>query len=332
MVSTLVTKTSGVWKKSTTLAKHASTLGGGNRGQQPFSTRALRRGARSFDTKNIVRLFEYLIIVGLAIVFAMLVYAVFAPLPAPTRLPINGAPTQSAVSDLIEANANPFRVAVNKGGDAVAIGAMDEEEIEETTLNLVLHGVRVDESRRTAIIRLPSGEQRSFRVGDEIISGVTLNDAYQDQVTITRRGVRETLTLVNRDPKVVRANRKASTSKTSKPISNANNNGQSDGPIEINSISKYLRVTPAASSNGLRVMLNPGPDGTLFRQSGLKPGDILLELDGRSVTRDPSSILTAIQDLAPGEEISISVERGGEFVPLVLEVPQIAAKTSKGAE
>ncbi|MEM6413989.1 MAG: type II secretion system protein N [Pseudomonadota bacterium] len=294
----------------------------------------IRLGRTAIPAKKIALIIEYLLSAAIAVLLALIVYSIIAPLPIPERLPVSGAPAQSAVKQEVLENANPFRnAAVAAGGAAAAVGLSDsdEEALEETTLNLVLHGVRVDQNNQTAIIRLPNGQQKTFRVGDELIPGVTLNDAYQDQVTITRRGVRETLTLVNRDPKVARANRNSRRVQTN--VSTASSaNSRVSKTIASRDFSEFIQVSPFATKEGIRLVLNPGKDSTLFTKSGLKPGDVLLEVDGRSVTGNPESIISTFQGLNPGNEIEISVERNEQFIPLIIQLPVAKVSEEKSAE
>ncbi|MBY5925624.1 Do family serine endopeptidase [Halomonas denitrificans] len=54
-------------------------------------------------------------------------------------------------------------------------------------------------------------------------------------------------------------------------------------------------------------------------QAGLKPGDVLLEVDGRAVI-DPRRTMSDIAAVAPGTELSVSVARKGQRLNVTLEV------------
>ncbi len=106
----------------------------------------------------------------------------------------------SAVSNNIDAetslltNLNPFDI------DA-ASGEIVIEEAPETALNLDLLGSRAATNDRfaSAIIRTPDNVASVYKPGDEIISGVTLEQVLPDQQVLLRRnGVLESLRKLGR--------------------------------------------------------------------------------------------------------------------------------------
>ena len=66
-----------------------------------------------------------------------------------------------------------------------------------TSLQLTLYGVRMNEASGlgSAILAGPDGVQDSYAVGEEIMSGVSLDSVQFDHVTIDRSGVKESLYL-----------------------------------------------------------------------------------------------------------------------------------------
>ncbi len=67
----------------------------------------------------------------------------------------------------------------------------------ETHLNLELTGIVSDSrgDRSRALIKDPKGKQDSYKVGQQIVSGVKLHAIYADRVILDRSGHYETLTL-----------------------------------------------------------------------------------------------------------------------------------------
>jgi S1-C subfamily serine protease len=88
--------------------------------------------------------------------------------------------------------------------------------------------------------------------------------------------------------------------------------------VEVQAITAEL-----AESFGL-----PSPEGTLISgvmrgspadRAGVRPGDVLLSVDGRKVN-DPQNMLEAIAALAPGRQAGFELRRGKEKLEIRVEV------------
>ena len=149
------------------------------------------------DFERPVRLaLEILLAAVLAFVAARLIWLVISPLDSvatftdrPLASPISGASGAISLSvdrSILISN-NPF---ASDAPEEVVVSAP------ETSLNLQLDGLRMSDSDSVlsnAIIRTQSGIAKNFRVGDEIIAGVTLERILSDRVIISRDGISETL-------------------------------------------------------------------------------------------------------------------------------------------
>lgn len=78
----------------------------------------------------------------------------------------------------------------------------DNGAVTVTSLDLKLYGVREDRAsgRGSAIIGTPTGQQRSFVIGEEIMPGVVLTGVAFDGVTISRAGATEQIYLDQSTP------------------------------------------------------------------------------------------------------------------------------------
>ena len=273
--------------------------------------------ARRIKLDRAVPIVEFSLAAAIGLFFVFFVFALFAPLPMPNQLPVAAPPANEQVASLrTQIALNPFRTA-EIAAPAQEVQQILSEDLEETSLDLRLHGTWIDEGGGSAIIRDPDGKQATFRVGDEIWSGVTLDGIYAQQVTISRNGVRETLSLVNRDRQaVVRARAQAVSSQPQN--------------LNIADFSSIVQVTPKVTPDGLVLTLVPGENGTAFEYVGLRPGDRLVSVNDKRITGDLVEVAEMFKGLKPGQSVEIVVLRDGLPVPLDIEIPTRNGELSFG--
>lgn len=270
---------------------------------------ASRRRATSQRAKPaFVGWIELCLVLALGLVLARLVLSAVAPLSVPETLPGPAPGARDAgVEAMRSASINPFRQPENQAV-AAAIAPANDEVLEETSLDLVLHGVQVDGFGATAVIRTPDGEQRSYAINEEITDGVILDSAREDQVTIRRGGVRETLTMVNRD-------RKTEAPQPS-PITAPAAAAPAAEQIEIGDWTSIVSVTPRPAPGGVELVLAPGAQPLRFEAAGLKAGDVLKSVNGRAIGQTPDSIAEQMQSLEGRDVVDLVVDRDGLQVPV----------------
>ncbi|MEO1014890.1 MAG: type II secretion system protein N [Pseudomonadota bacterium] len=259
---------------------------------------------------------EIALALAVGLVAARLVFLVAAPLPTPDRLPtIAAAEADPAAMALRNVALNPFRVAANVAAPSPdAAVAIEGEALEETSLDLILHGVRMDGEATTAIIQASGGEQAIFSLGGEVAPNVVFESARREQVTLNRNGVRETLTMVNRELRDAPESPPAARSATRRSGATA----RSVGPtLDWSDVAK---VDTRIEAGQLRIVLNPGARRDAFEAAGLRPGDTLLFVNGQPLGRDPASIAKRIESLAGATSVDMIVERDGVRVPLTVSL------------
>ncbi len=242
---------------------------------------------------------------GIGFVLLLICYALFAPLPTSRSLPT--APAPDTVAAAPGAVGNPFRTV-----DAAAGPAVIEQgpALAETSLDLALHGTAQDEAGAwRALIKTPEGEQEWFSIGDEIWDGVRLDRILPNQVVIISGGVRESLSLVNRDLAV-----------TSSSAS------RSSGAAQPFALGDVVQFVPDLSGGTLNLTLQPGSDRARFEAFGLRSGDVLVSVNNKRVGPEIASELERLRGLAGAAAISIQVERDGVIVPIEVD---LAAQTSR---
>ena len=190
-----------------------------------------------------------------------------------------------------------------------------------TSLNLKLYGIRQDQAsgRGSAIIATPDGLQRSFAVGEEIVPGVTLTSVDFDSVTISRGGTAEQLFMDQSPPAEVVAPGPpaAPVSAAAPPVAVPAIPGAAPPPPPslTDDMSFQPRVT-GDSVTGLTV--SPQGSGEGFRAAGLRPGDVVVAVNGRRID-SPERARSVMADLAGARRAAVQVERDGRIVTLRLE-------------
>lgn len=267
-----------------------------------------RRARRVVGVAPIIA--EFALAIAIGILAAKLVFALFAPPPTPARLPTL-APAQSASSAAITLNNTPFRIAAVEASAPPPDAA---STYEETQLDLTLHGVFVFEAVPTAIISTPDGKQGSFGLGDEIWSNASLERIVSaEQVVILVSGARETLTLKNRDPKQAARDARPTGPSPAPPPAQAL-------PSGMLPVGDVARLSLAQSANGLKVVVQPGPNRAAFNAAGLEPGDVLVSINNRRIGADLASESKRFATMARTGKIRLLVERGGTPVPVEIDL------------
>lgn len=194
-----------------------------------------------------------------------------------------------------------------------------------TSLQLTLFGTRVDSAtgRGGAIIAGADGEQKSYAVGDEVAPGATLSKVAFDNVTILRGGKEETLYI----DQSAAASPSGTPAVGAPPADGAAETGPSGGGTQQNqtgiSLAQlrsdvgFIPRIDGGKVSGL--VVRPQGSGAIFRKVGLKEGDIVTQIGGRPVT-GPGDIEALSGQFAKGGNISITVERGADVLPLVITV------------
>ncbi len=239
-----------------------------------------------------MRLLEWLALALLAAVLARLVWAVVTPVtPLGDWQP--PALVTARVDRSIIGSFDPFfRQQVDDGAATVSSGGM------------TLVGTRVDtvSGRGSAIITTGDGVQASFLVGETVQPGVSLRAVAFDSVTLDRGGTPEKLFL----------DQSAATA----PVT-PESAGIATGATAPR-LAADVQVTPRLQGSTITgYVLTPKGSGSAFAAAGLQPGDVLVSVDGASVTSlgDPATLARQLD--AGG--IEIGVERGGRIVKLRID-------------
>jgi general secretion pathway protein C len=66
----------------------------------------------------------------------------------------------------------------------------------------------------------------------------------------------------------------------------------------------------------------PGRDRRQFAALGLRPGDLIKDIDGQSLT-DPTQAMQIFQSLGNSSQVSVTLERNGQPETVVLKTDQL---------
>lgn len=216
--------------------------------------------------------------------------------------------------------------------------AKPENEVKEvplTSLDLTLMGVVASsEPEWASAIINKSGKQVSYGIGDKIDdTRAVVEHIYFDRVILKHAGKLETLMLdeeeYKKQPRTSSSNNFARLkSNNNRLIDNRKNNKLSNQAAVLketlsqnpDKITDYLKISPKRVNGeitGYRLM--PGKNPEFFRSSGLKSGDVAIQMNGYDLM-SPFEAAQALQALQTETEVSLLVERGEETTEVLFSI------------
>lgn len=268
------------------------------------------RGIARFLPVGLYGWLRAILILALIIQVARLVWTIVTPI-APL------GDWQARTANVMSA---PSRAALFASFDAFDRAAVTgDASAAVTSLDLTLYGLRMNEASGggSAIIAGSDGVQRSYSVGEEVAPGVTLVEAQFDHVVLERGGLRESLFIDQSVPAATLGDTATAPAAGAQPLPVVQ-----AGPLTAEAISAGIGFAPR-TENGRATgfAVTPRGDGAVFAQAGFRPGDIVVEINGRKVSSAQDGAALAGQ-LRPGARISLLVERGTETLPIALIIPE----------
>ncbi|REL28469.1 type II secretion system protein GspC [Thalassotalea euphylliae] len=223
------------------------------------------------------------------------------------------------------------------------------QEAPETKLNLTLSGVvAASDPKVAAAIIENSGKQETYGVGDKIKgTRAQLHQVYADRVILKQSGRMETLMLEGFDfkqqprPAVIkplsRADEKraqpsaratSTTARRGQTVDQRNNKQLSkavkalktDIAANPGKLSDYLKISPKRAQgkiHGYRLL--PGKNPEFFKASGLKSGDVAVQMNGLDLT-NPSESAQALRLLRETSDLALLVDRNGELTEILFSI------------
>ena len=204
---------------------------------------------------------------------------------------------------------------------------LENENLADTRLtNLVLKGTIASAipEYSVAVIADGSAAQKVYVIGDPIGGSAKLHAVYADRVVLNENGALTNLRLPVDFPDGQRMPTRRVTRNTRQAVEAAPTDSiQSMVTENLTRLTDVIRPTPYlvnGEQTGYRVY--PGRNRRQFAALGLKPGDLIKDIDGQSLT-DPTQAMQIFQSLGDAEQVTVTVERDGQDETLVLRTSQL---------
>jgi len=242
----------------------------------------------------------------------------------PDSLPESTTAMQSTTDVRSIADSHIFGTADVEDSGPLLIAEEDADLADTRLVNLTLNGTVASEIPNYSVAIISDGgkDQEVYIIGDSVGNNATLHAVYPDRVVLNEKGVLTNLKLPREFKNVPVANvRRSTTTTRQKP-----DNSQSIQAVVTQNLTKLtdvIRPTPYRVDGkqvGFRVY--PGRDRRKFAALGLRPGDIIKDIDGQELT-DVSRAMQIFQSLGTSEQVSVTVERDGESESLILKTSQL---------
>lgn len=220
---------------------------------------------------------------------------------------------------------------LGEAGRAAEVEQSEPIDAPETRLNLELKGLfAVDRPEvAMAIIAASGKDEMSYRVGQNVAGAATVHQILPDRVILKRGDRFETLTLPkDRIPGVDGSNSQAGVNSSAgrgavssrgtavRPLPGLRQRIMSD-PQQALSLVQAQPVMENGQLQGYRV--NPGDERELFARAGLRPGDVVTQVNGLPLS-DPSQLGELMQQFTSSPRVDVTVERAGRPVTLTLDL------------
>jgi general secretion pathway protein C len=185
-----------------------------------------------------------------------------------------------------------------------------------TSLQLTLYGIRLDgaDGGGGAIVAGADGVQRSVAVGEEIAPGVTLKAVAFDHVTLNRGGAAEQLFL-DQSGGGGTGSTPAPAGATPAPAV------AGGGAVSLERLRSDLSAIPRIDGGRITGVTLRGQGNGAFAAAGLRDGDVVTGVNGRAIT-SPGDLERLVRENAGSGNLSFTVERNGQSLPLTVPVQQ----------
>lgn len=289
-------------------------------------------GGNAFATANryLPALASLLLVVLIGWQIATIIWALVpgnaagVAVPLPASLPISGTLSNSRSDVTAIAASHLFGVAATGSSGVIAVIEPDADLADTHLVNLVLKGTVASQQAEfsVALIADGSNEQKVYAIGDAIGSGASLHAVYADRVVLNEKGLLTNLKLPREFVTTQASNVRRATTRT-RQVSRNSQSIQAVVSQNLTRLSDVIRPTPYLVNGrpaGYRVY--PGRDRKQFAALGLRPGDLIKDINGQSLT-DPKQAMAIFQSLGTTDQVTVTIERNGRPQTIILNTSQL---------
>jgi general secretion pathway protein C len=250
--------------------------------------------------------------------------AVGVAVPLPDSLPQTSSTSRTSLDVAAIANSHIFGVADAESEKPALIVTPDEDLADTRLVNLVLNGTVASEIPNYSVAIISDGgkDQEVYIIGDSVGNNAKLHAVYADRVVLNEDGMLTNLKLPREfQDQPARTTRRA-TSTNRQKVENTNSI-QAVVAQNLTKLTDVIRPTPyrvQGQQVGFRVY--PGRDRKQFAALGLRPGDIIKDIDGQALT-DASQAMQVFQSLGTADQVTVTIDRNGQTESLTLKTSQL---------
>jgi general secretion pathway protein C len=301
--------------------------------------------------QKIAHAINVLLVVYLGYAVSQLIWLIVSPAPVATS-PVTVSSVAQSNADGVNTNVTALQ-SLQLFGQYQAQASKPKPDISNeiidapvTRLNLLLTGVVASsETDSGAAIIANNGRQQTYGVGDEIEgTRAILHQVFSDRVIIKHQGKLETLMLDGFEYKKLSTlnsglhevssdngsndQEEEISEEVHTAIDHRDNDELTEQAIELkqdiledpSSISDYLAISPVYDGGNIKgYRLKPGKNSEFFEASGLKNGDVAVQLNGFDLT-DPEQAAQALVALREQQQITLTIDRQGELTDILFSI------------
>ncbi len=271
-----------------------------------------------------------LLVVAIAWQIAKIIW-LLVPGPAigdPVSLPATSAAGRSSMTGTdvqAIASTHMFGIAEEQASDTAPVVTEDDNLVDTRLTNLSLKGTVASSVPEFSVAVIADGnkDEKVYAIGDAIGNNVKLHAVYADRVVLNENGALTNLKLPREFIAADSSPARRATTNVRQATSSNSSSIQSVLSQNLTRLSDVIRPTPYfvnGQQSGYRVY--PGRNRQQFASLGLRPGDLIKDIDGQSLT-DPTQAMQIFQALGTSDQVTVTVERNGQPETIILKTSQL---------